>query len=211
MSYGFSPTLMQWRRLQYHKDCFRMLSPPVQYPNEYKFVIEKWPTRFRELVTLTARQLQLTPFLNPQHSFEPNNIGTPKNLTSINIRYHIENEATKCGKTVFIASRKSGVHSRLDQEQSNREYRQRIKSSSEVPQSVKAMAIGGATVTFFLLCVAVAGLSIISFAMECSLKKINMGTSNESGLGTNEIKETIILHLDQRAAFESASWLPPQA
>lgn len=54
------------------------------------------------------------------------------------------------------------------------------------------MAIGGATVTFFLLCVAVAGLSIISFAMECSLKKINMGTSNESGLGTNEIKETII-------------------
>lgn len=73
--------------------------------DEYKFVIEKWPTRFRELVTLTARQLQLTPFLNPQHSFEPNNIGTPKNLTSINIRYHIENEATKCGKTVFIASR----------------------------------------------------------------------------------------------------------
>lgn len=33
MSYGFSPTLMQWRRLQYHKDCFRMLSPPVQYPS----------------------------------------------------------------------------------------------------------------------------------------------------------------------------------
>ncbi|OXA54858.1 hypothetical protein Fcan01_11575 [Folsomia candida] len=63
----------------------------------------------------------------------------------------------------------NGIHSRLVKEQHGREHRQRRKTWSPIPPRVSPMAIEGATVTFFLVCAVVFGLSIVFFVFECRL------------------------------------------